>query len=332
MKNIIYLLGSILAILIICSACNDEWKEEQYIQYACLKAPAGSGSTVTQIRVKYRSEETTRYQLPVIMSGTTLNSKDRDIHIVLDPDTLDIYNREHFYSRTDLYYHLLEGSFYDIPNPVVHIPAGKQSALLDINFKLKDIDLVEQWVLPLKIDDDPSYNYQSHPRKDYNNALLWVTPFNDYSGTYGTTNLSVYTETSNQPIIENQRTTHVVDENSIFFYAGVTKEERRDRKYFKVIATFNAETDSTGTVSLEAAYPDVIKLQVIGQPTYQVVKVMDTAKPTLQRRTVTVSMEYTFEDALEVPDHITRYSVKGTMSMQRNINTLIEDEEFAIEW
>ena len=33
-----------------------------------------------------------------------------------------------------------------------------------------------------------------------------------------------------------------------------------DRKYFKVIATFSTETDSTGTVSLEAAYPDVINL------------------------------------------------------------------------
>jgi hypothetical protein len=59
---------------------------------------------------------------------------------------------------------------------------------------------------------------------------------------------------------------------------------------------------------------------------------MDTARPTLLRKTITVSMQYSFEDALELPGHITRYSVKGTMSMQRNINTLIEDEEFAIEW
>ena len=197
MKNIISLMGSFLAILIIFSSCNDEWKDEQYVQYACLKAPAGSGNIVTQIRVKYRSEEDTRYQLPVIMSGTTPNSKNRDIHIVLDPDTLDIYNKEHFYTRTDLYYHLLDESFYDIPNPTVHIPAFKKTGLLDINFKLKGLDLVEQWVLPLTIDDNPSYNYQSHPRKDYNNALLWVTPFNDYSGSYGSTNLSVYTENSN---------------------------------------------------------------------------------------------------------------------------------------
>ncbi|WP_298648236.1 DUF4973 domain-containing protein [uncultured Proteiniphilum sp.] len=330
MENIKYLLGSILTILVICSACNDEWKDEQYRQYACLKAPAGS--TVTRIRVKYKGEDGTRYQLPVTISGTTANVKDRDVHIILDPDTLDIYNKEHYYNRTDLYYRLLDKSFYDIPNPVVHIPAGKQSGLLDIHFKLKDLDLVDQWMLPLVIEDDPSYNYQSHPRKDYNNALLWVTPFNDYSGTYGTTNLSVYTEKSNQPIIVDTRTAHVVDENSIFFYAGVTQEERKDRKYFKVIATFNAETDSTGTVSLEAVYPDILNLQVNGQPGYEIVNIMDSARPTLLRRTVTVSMQYTFEDVLELPGYTTRYSVRGTMSLQRNINTLIEDEEYAIEW
>lgn len=330
MKNIILLLGCTLTILIICSACNDEWKEEQYVQYACLKAP--TGGTVTQIRVKYKGEENTLYQLPVTISGTTPNSKDRDVHIVLDPDTLDIYNKEHYYNRTDLYYRLLDESFYDVPDPVVHIPAGKQSGLLDIHFKLKDLDLVDQWLLPLRIEDDPSYNYQSHPRKDYNNALLWVTPFNDYSGTYGTTNLSVYMEKSTQPIIVDTRTTQVVDENSIFFYAGVTKEERQDRKYFKVIATFNAETDSTGTVSLEAAFPDMINLQVIGKPSYEIVNIMDSARPTLLRRTVTVSMEYTFEDSFELPGYTTRYSVRGTMSLQRNINTLIEDEEYAIEW
>lgn len=330
MKNIIFLLGSILSVLIAFSACNDEWEDEQYVQYACLKAPAGG--TVTQIRVKYKGDDATLYQLPVTISGTTANVKDRDVHIALDSDTLDIYNKEHYYNRTDLYYQLLDKSFYNIPNSVVHIPAGKQSGLLDIHFKFKDLDLVDKWMLPLTIEDNPSYNYQSHPRKDYNNALLWITPFNDYSGTYGSTNLSVYTEKSTQPIIVDTRTTYVVDDKSIFFYAGVTKEERKDRKYFKIIATFNALSDSTGTVSLEAAYPEILKLKVTGQPTYEIVKMMDSTRPSLLRRTVTISMQYSFEDALELPGYTIAYSVKGTMSLQRNINTLIEDEEFAIEW
>ncbi|WP_080903210.1 DUF4973 domain-containing protein [Parabacteroides sp. Marseille-P3160] len=330
MKNIISLLGFLLTILIICSSCNDEWKDEQYVQYACLKAKADG--TVTQIRVKYKGEDSTLYQLPVIISGTTSNIKDRDVHIILDSDTLDIYNKEHYYNRTDLYYRLLDKSFYDIPNPVVYIPKGKQSGLLDIHFKLADLDLVDKWMLPLVIEDNSSYNYQSHPRKDYNNALLWITPFNDYSGTYGATNLSVYTEKSTQPIVVDTRATYVVDEESIFFYAGVTKEERKDRKYFKIIATFNEVTDSTGTVSLKAAYPDIINLKVIGQPSYEIVNIMDSSRPSLLRRTITVNMQYTFEDSLELPGYTTQYSVKGTMSLQRNINTLIEDEEFAIEW
>lgn len=328
-KEYIYILGVFIA-LIMFSSCNDEWKEEQYTQYACLKAP--TGGTVAQIRVKYKGDEATLYQLPVLMSGTTPNAKDRDIHIGLDPDTLDIYNKEHYYNRTDLYFRLLDEKFYEIPNPVVHIPAGKTRGLLDIHFNFKNLDLVEQWMLPLIVEDDPSYNYQSHPRKNYNNALLWITPFNDYSGRYGSTNMSVYTEKSDQPIIIDSRTAHVVDEKSVFFYAGVTKEERKDRKFFKVIATFNAESDSTGTVTLEAEYPEVLKLEVTGQPKYEIVNVMDSARPSLLRRTVTVSMEYKFEDSLELPGYTTKYRAKGTMSMQRNINTLIPDEEFSIEW
>ena len=330
MKNILYLIGGFLAFIFIFSSCNNEWEDEQYVQYACLRSP--HGSTVNQLRVKYKGDQTTLFHLPVFMSGTTLNEKDRDIHIVLDPDTLDTYNKEKFSNRTDMYFQLLDPVHYDIPNSTVHIPAKETSALLDINLDLKGLDLVEKWVLPLVIEDSPSYNYKSHPRKDYNNALLWITPFNDYSGSYGSTNLSVYTETSNQPIIEDRRESYVVDENSVFFYAGVTKEERRDRKFFKVIAKFEALTDSTGTVSLEAAHPDVINLEVIGQPTYEIVKVMDSSKPTLQRRTVTVRMQYTFEDPLELPNYTIKYRVQGSMSMQRNINTLIEDEEFAIEW
>lgn len=332
MKNNILIIGIFSAFLSFFISCDDDWSKEQYVQYAYLKAPAGSGNTVTQIRVKYRGGEHTRYQLPVLMSGSTHNSKNRDIHVVLDPDTLDIYNREHFFTREDLFFKLLDEKYFDIPNPVVHIPAYKQSGLLDINFHMEGLDLVEKWVLPLVIKDDPSYNYQSHPLKDYNNALLWVTPFNDYSGRYGSTNMSVYTENSNQPIIIDHRNSYVVDENSIFFYAGVTKEERRDRKYFKIIATFTPETETRGTISLEAAYPDVINLKVIGQPTYEIVEMMDTARPTLLRRTVTMSMQYTFDDPKEIKDHVTSYSVRGTMSMQRNINTLIEDDEFAIEW
>lgn len=328
-KNIYACLIAVTS-LFIGSSCNDEWNEEQYDQLVCLKAPTDN-STVTQIRLKYRGDSISLYKLPLIVSGTAINKKDLDVHIGLDNDTLDIYNKEHYYERTDLYFRQLDPSFYEISNPVVHIPAGECQGLLNINFKLQNLDLVDKWVLPLIVEDDPSYNYKSHPRKDYNNALLWITPFNDFSGTYGTTNLSIYTDKSEKPIVISTRESYVVNENSIFFYAGATKETRVDRRFFKIIATFNADSDSTGTVSLNAENPD-LKLEVTGKPSYYITKVMDSARPNLLRRTLTINMEYKFEDPLETAGYTVKYRAKGTMSLQRNINTSIPDEEFSIEW
>ncbi|WP_106831067.1 DUF4973 domain-containing protein [Parabacteroides pacaensis] len=320
-----------IAALLTWNSCNNEWEDEQYEQLVSLKAPTNDNTPVTQIRLKYKGDTVTHYNLPVIVSGTTVNSKDLDVHIGIDLDTLNIYNKEHFYERKDLYFRQLTSSFYEIPDSVVRIPAGKSTALLDIQFKFKGLDLSDKWVLPLIVKDSPSYNYQSHPRKDYNNALLWITPFNDYSGDYGTTNLSIYTDKSNKPIVVSNRTAYVVDENSVFFYAGATKETREDRRFFKITAAFQAQTDSTGTVSLQTENPD-LHLNVIGQPTYYITKMMDNARPTLLRRTVTINLEYEFEDPLETPGYIIKYRAKGTMSLQRNINTVIPDEEFAIEW
>ncbi len=323
-------MAALVAAWMLGASCNDDWDTEQYTQYVSLKAPSNN-STVAQIRLKYRQDTLSRYRLPLIVSGSTMNQKDLDVHVVLDKDTLEIYNKEHYYNRTDLYFHQLDPAYYTIANSTVHIPAGECQGYLDIDFNFENLDLSDKYVLPLVIKDDPSYNYQSHPRKDYNNALLWITPFNDFSGTYGSTNLSVYTEKSNKPIITSTRESYVVDANSIFFYAGATQETRPDRKFFKVFARFNPETDESGTVTLYTDNPD-LKLNVIGTPTYKITSVMDNSRPSLLRRTVTIQMEYTYEDPLETPDYTVKYSVKGSMSMQRNINTLIPDEEYAIEW
>ena len=53
----------------------------------------------------------------------------------------------------------------------------------------------------------------------------------------------------------------------------------------------------------------------------------------LMRRTVTIrELNYTFVDPWETQGYTAHYRVEGSMTMQRNINTLIDDEEFAIEW
>ena len=92
MKNI-YIYLSLLAVIVLGTACNNEWEDEQYEQYVSFKAPIASGSDgVTTIYVRYKDNGKVTYQLPIIVSGSTVNSQDRDIHIAVDKDTLKTLN------------------------------------------------------------------------------------------------------------------------------------------------------------------------------------------------------------------------------------------------
>ena len=63
---------------------------------------------------------------------------------------------------------------------------------------------------------------------------------------------------------------------------------------------------------------------------------MDATRPYLERRYVQIMFEYDFQDftyggsATEVIP--IKYRVEGSMTLQRNINTQIPDEDQQIEW
>lgn len=178
-KLYVYLI--ILVATALCSSCNNEWEDEQYESYISFKAPVNADTGVTDVYVRYKEDGKVTYRLPVIVSGSNTNQKDMDIHVAVDLDTLNTLNRERFSTREELWYEALEENKFEFPE-VIHIPAGSNVALLDVDFKLNNLNMVNKWVLPLTIVDNASYNYQSHPRKNYAKALLKIIPFNDYSG------------------------------------------------------------------------------------------------------------------------------------------------------
>ena len=111
--KIIYNCWFALCMLLLITSCNDEWKDEQYRQYISFKAPIkDKDNGVTPIYVRYNPDGKVRYQLPVIVSGSTTNEQDIDVHVALYEDTLEILNRERFSGRTDLWYTLLEEDKY----------------------------------------------------------------------------------------------------------------------------------------------------------------------------------------------------------------------------
>ena len=281
--------------------------------------------------MRYNPDGKVRYQLPVIVSGSTTNEQDIDVHVALYEDTLEILNRERFSGRTDLWYTLLEEDKYEFPE-IVHIPAGTCVEQLNIDFDLRGINMTDKWVLPLTIVDDASYNYQGHPRKNYAKALLRVIPFNDYSGSYSTSTMEVYIRnangsTDNKPMVTNNRTAYVVDNNTIFFYAGLMSEDlsRDERELYKIYIRFNEDK----SLSMWADNEEKIGFKLYGTPAYSVT--MDATRPYLKHRYVSFTIEYDFKDVTSRNQEVL-YKVKGTMLLERNLNTQIPDEDQQIEW
>lgn len=339
MKNI-YIYLSLLAAIVLGAACNNEWEDEQYEQYVSFKAPiAAGGDGVTTTYVRYKDNGKVTYQLPVIVSGSTVNTQDRDIHIAVDADTLRTLNIERFsLYRPELWYTEMEEDKYEFPE-TVHIPVGSCVEQLNIDFNLQGIDMLEKWVLPLSIVDDASSNYQSHPRKNYAKALLRVVPFNDYSGSYTASSMKVYTYINGKPDnnarTTNKRTGYVIDNNSVFFYAGLINEDmdKDIRKKYKINVHFKED----GTLDMVPDDPtNEMEFQLIGTPIYSSTSIMDATRPYLERRYVQIMFEYDFQDftyggsGTEVIP--IKYRVEGSMTLQRNINTQIPDEDQQIEW
>ena len=328
----IYVYLIILVATALCSSCNNEWEDEQYESYISFKAPVNADTGVTDVYVRYKEDGKVTYRLPVIVSGSNTNQKDMDVHVTVDLDTLETLNRERFSTREELWYEALEKNKFEFPE-VVHVPAGSNVALLGIDFKLNDLNMVNKWVLPLTIVDNSSYNYQSHPRKNYAKALLKIIPFNDYSGSYSTTTMEVYIKNQDgsfdkKPLTTNTRTAYVVDNNTIFFYAGLMGEELDQRETYKICMRFDEENM---TVDITAPHKEEIYFKNNVIPTYSIAEIMDTTRPYLMHRYVSFTIDYDFADVTSAPEPI-YYKVQGTMMLERNFNTQIPDEDQQIEW
>jgi hypothetical protein len=323
-----YILFLSLTLLLICSSCNKEWTDEQFKNYISFKAPITSEG-ISNIYIRYKGDEKTTFQQPLIVSGSKTNAQDRTVHVAVDSDTLEVLNYERFQSREDFYYRELNSEYYTIPS-IVEIKAGENTSLMGIDFTLKDIDMVDKWVLPLTIEDDPSYDYVANPRKYYRKALLRIHPFNDYSGTFSGTALKTVMEGSEgeAPIVKSEIKSYVVDENTIFFYAGNIDEDRQDRRNYKIYATF----DDTGAVTFYADNPDM-NFQINKDASYKTTEQMDEIRPYLLHRYLTINnIDYQFSDYTMVPNVNINFKVSGSLILERRLNTQIPDEDQAIEW
>lgn len=332
MKNIYYLFLGL--IVVCCVACNKEWEDEQYLQMASFKANVNAqGVTTTYVRFKPGGVVT--YNVPIIMSGSTMNDRTQTIHIGLDPDTLAILNKEQYGHREELYFQELPKQYYSMPE-TVEMPAGECLTLFPVEFKLDaSLDQADKWVLPLQILDDASYGYQANPRKFYRRAMLRLLPFNDYSGTYDASQYKIFLgdDTSNAFTIASTRA-FVVSDDEIFIYAGSRDIDFLDRKLYKVKIKFTDEIVDLQNKKLIVTSDNEVENHFVanGVQSYSMSESMDDLKPYLKKIYITLNLDYYFDDYTTVPGQNIRYHVVGSLSMERRLNTLIPDEDQQIEW
>ena len=328
------------------TSCNDEWKDEQYEKYISFKAPLNDNG-VTAVYVPFsrhnddgslalEREGLSYYDLPLIVAGTTTNEHDVTVHVG-HSDTLDILNVERFGSTVyrsdiaDLYYK--DMSNYATYPETMLIKSGSDVGLLRINFDFKNIDMVEKWVLPIEIKADDGY--QAHPRKNYAKAMLRVYPYNDFSGNYSATTLTITKadDPSNATGMETARG-YVVDEKAIFFYMGNIDEMRVDRRNYKVKFEF-VPTSADGNEGNVILTSDNATNNFVmrGTPQYRVYDQIDEVQPYLLHHYVIITgIDYDYTDYTSVESYPMDYSVKGTLTLERQLNTQIPNEDQAIQW
>ncbi|MDR1518076.1 MAG: DUF4973 domain-containing protein [Dysgonamonadaceae bacterium] len=342
MKKITTLTVLALIAILIGTSCNDEWTEEQFEHYIGFRSPLDSkGVTVLYVPYSRKTADgnllvgqgRSNYEIPVIVSGSTTNEQSITVHFAHDPDTLNALNIARFQSRTDLFYQDMgEGSYVSFPE-TAEIKAGEDVGLLNISFDFRGIDMSEKWVLPLTIVNNPSYGYQPHPLKNYDKALLRIMPFNAYSGNYSGTALlnNIKGQEGDGSIVANTITGYVVDEKTVFFYAGTINEDRTDRANYKVFAEFSGG-EVGGTITFYANNTD-LNFNNRKEASYRIVEEMDATRPYLMRRYIIINnIDYEYDDYTSIPGSRITYSVKGSLTLERDINTQIPDEDQAIEW
>ena len=329
------------------TSCNDEWKDEQYEKYISFKAPLNDNG-VTAVYVPYSrhnddgslmygAEGKSSYDLPIIVAGTTRNSRDITVHVG-HSDTLTTLNYERFGSPTyradivDLYYKDMS-DFATYPATML-IKSGEDVGLLRINFDFNGIDMVEKWVLPIEVQKDDAY--EPHPRKNYAKAMLRVYPYNDYSGNYSATTLTLTNANAPEGAtgMETSRA-YVVDEQTVFFYMGNIDETRVDRRNYKVFFRFvpTSADGLQGTVQLWSDNAANNLFTQRGTAQYRVYEQADDVQPYLIHHYVIISgIEYDYTDYTSVESYPMGYTVKGILTLERQLNTQIPNEDQAIQW
>lgn len=313
----------ILFCLVAGSACNKEWTNELYT-----KEVSFVKSGVVKVNAKYKSQGgVVTIKVPVILSGSTGNGDDIEVTIELDKDTLADLNFDRFRLRKDLYFQELPAANYSFRSMTTVIGRGSLQGYFDLDLKMEGLDLINKYVLPIKIVATSKDNVAK--RRWFSKSIMHIIPFNDYSNKYSNAGLIWNRDVpqNNQTALTTpSRNAFVVNENTVFFFAGNIDEEAYDRAKYKIFAKFNADS----TVTLTAPDAAIKFEQKAG--TYTISKKMDEVQPYLEKTYITMNLEYWYSDITNLAFPINyRFTGPLTLEKVRNIQVPEEDQQVQFE-
>ncbi|MBZ4191698.1 DUF4973 domain-containing protein [Niabella beijingensis] len=304
----------LLMIGLFAMACNKEWEEELFE-----KDVSFVNNGVVPVYAKYRATGgAVTLKVPVVLSGSTTNTEEIQVTLDMDNDTLQTLNFERFRNRQDLYFLQLPQANYSFSSNTATIPGNSNVGYFDLNLKMENLDMYYKYLLPVKLVSTSKYSVS--PRRWYKKSLMQIIPFNDYSGRYSVPGEVKRTGGDDPALSTPYRNAWVVDEKTVFFYAGVIEEEAYDRLKYKLLARFNED----GTITLTATDPAIKFSQNSG--TYTIEKKKDEVQPYLERTITTMNLNYEYEDVTN-PAFPLRYRFTGAMVLDRARNTQIPDED-----
>lgn len=314
----------ILYITITClfgMACNKEWTDELYT-----KEVSFVKSGVVKVYAKYKSQGgVVSMKVPVVLSGSTGNEEDIEVTIDIDKDTLANLNFDRFRLRSDLYFQELPAANYAFKSMTTTIHAGSLQGYFDLDLKLEGLDQINKYILPLKIIASSTNNVSK--RRWFSKSLMQIIPFNDYSNKYSNAGLiwnRDVAQSAQVALTTPSRTAWVVNENTVFFFAGNVDEEAYDRAKYKIMAQFNADS----TVTLSAPDASINFSQKSG--TYTIMRKMDEVQPYLEKTYITMNLEYWYSDATN-PSFPINYRFIGPLTLERVRNIQIPDEDQQVQ-
>jgi hypothetical protein len=312
----------ILLSLLLGTACNKEWKDELYVQEVSF---ARNG--VVKVNAKYKSQGgIVIVKVPVVVSGSTGNNDDIEVTIAIDKDTIQNLNFDRFRLRSDLYFKELPEAHYSFKSMTTTIPRGSLQGYFELELKLEGLDLINNYMLPVKIVSTSKDNVVK--RRWYSKSLMHIIPFNDYSNKYSNAGLiwnRDIPQTGQIALTTPHRTAWVVDENTVFFFAGNIDEEAYDRTKYKIMARFNADS----TVTLTA--PDAAIGFAQQKGTYSISKRKDEVQPYLEKTYITMNLEYWYSDIANLTFPI-NYRFVGPLTLEKVKNIQIPDEDQQVQF